>query len=113
MFETTQQQKSPWINPWKDIELHRTTSTVLGMLNMGDCRELWRAKESLIQWARASAHELDRAGDTRTILTRLFVFDSFEESCQARLNLNHTRSQANQLVTFLPLDSMVGVNLQI
>ena len=52
-------------------------------------------------------------GDTRNILTRLFVFDSFEESCQARVNLNHTRFQANQLVTFLPLDSMVGVNLQM
>ena len=70
----------------------------------------------MIQWARAYAHESDRedvalgAGDTRNILTRLFVFDSFEESCQARVNLNQTRFQANQLVAFPPLDSMAGVN---
>ncbi|KAL7539116.1 hypothetical protein ACHAXR_009033 [Thalassiosira sp. AJA248-18] len=102
-----------WKDSWKDLEPHRTTSAVIGILNMKDCRDtrdLWRAEESLIQWARAYAHENDRedvalgAGDTRNILTRLFVFDSFEESLQQRVNLNQTRFQANQLVAFPPLD---------
>ena len=87
LFEMTQQQKFPWIDPWKDIEPHRTTSAVLVILNMRDCCALWQAKESLIQWARAYAHESDRedvslgSGDTRNILTQLLIFDLFEESC--------------------------------
>ena len=71
----TQQQKSQWIDPWKDIEPHRTTSAILVILNMRVCLELWRAEESLIKSARAYAHELDwedvalGAGDTCNILT--------------------------------------------
>ena len=100
-------------SPWKDLEPHRTTSAVIGILNMRDCRDtrdLWRAEESLITWARTYAHPYDRedvalgAGDNRNILTRLFVFDSFEEGLQQRVNLNQTRFQANQLVAFPPLD---------
>ena len=111
----TQQQKSQW----KDIEPHRTTSAILVILNMRVCLKLWRAEKSLIKWARAYAHELDRedvalgTGDTCNILTWLFVLDSFKKSSQSRVNMNQTRFQANQLVAFPLLDSMVGVNLQM
>jgi len=126
--QTQHKQQPNWKDPWKDLEPHRTTSAVIGILNMRDCRDtrdLWRAEESLIQWARAYAHESDRedvalgAGDNRNILTRLFVFDSFEESLQQRVNLNQTRFQANQLVAFPPLDmgghtvNGVGTNSQM
>lgn len=84
---------------------------------MRDCRDtadLWRAEENLVQWARAYANDDDRedvalgAGDNRNILMRLFVFDSFEESCQQRVNLNQTRFRANQLVAFPPLDMNIN-----
>ena len=71
-------------------------------------------EESLIQWVRAYAHKLDiedvalGAGDTYNILMRPFVFDSFEEICQAGVNLNQTRFQSNQLVAFLPRDIISG-----
>ncbi|KAL3796578.1 hypothetical protein HJC23_009709 [Cyclotella cryptica] len=100
-------------DPWKDLEPHRSTAAVIGVLNMKDCRDtadLWRAEENLIQWARRYSHPLDRediaigAGDTRNVLFRLFVFDSFEEAIQQRVNLNQTRFQSSQLVAFPPLD---------
>ncbi|EJK75852.1 hypothetical protein THAOC_02417, partial [Thalassiosira oceanica] len=42
-------------DPWMDLEPHRCTSAVVGILNMKDCRstaDLWRAEESLVRWAR-------------------------------------------------------------
>lgn len=120
-----QQSKSPqrrlsisssnsWKDPWKDLEPHRTTSAVVGVLNMRDCRDtrdLWRAEENLIQWARRYASDGDREdivlgmGDNRNVLARLFVFDSFDECVAARnVDLNQTRFQSNQLVAFPPLD---------
>jgi hypothetical protein len=99
-------------NPWKDLEPHRSTAAVVGVLNMKDCTDtsdLWRAEENLISWARRYSHPADRedvaigAGDARNVLVRLFVFDSFEENIQERVNLNQTRFQASQLVAFPPL----------
>lgn len=79
------------------------------MKDCTDTSDLWRAEENLISWARRYSHPADRedvaigAGDTRNVLVRLFVFDSFEENIQERVNLNQTRFQASQLVAFPPL----------
>jgi hypothetical protein len=99
-------------DPWSDLEPHRSTSAVIGILNMKDCRDtsdLWRAEENLIQWARRYVHPADREDITigandRHVLLRLFVFDSFDEGIQQRVNLNATRLSSNQLVAFPPLE---------
>jgi hypothetical protein len=93
----------------------------VGVLNLRDCRDtrdLWRAEEDLIQWARAYAPgRRDRenvalgAGDDHRVhapVLRLFVFDSFDEAVQRRVDLGQTRLQGNQLVAFPPLDMGVG-----
>lgn len=112
-FECNEDGPSGCNDPWKDLEPHRATSAVIGILNMKDCMDtsdLWRAEENLIAWARKYSHPLDRediaigAGDTRNVLVRLFVFDSFDEGIQQRVNLNATRFQSSQLVAFPPLE---------
>ncbi|KAL3806041.1 hypothetical protein ACHAXA_000182 [Cyclostephanos tholiformis] len=119
---------SPTSDPWMDLEPHRSTSAVIGVLNMRDCRDtrdLWRAEENLIQWARLYAIKRERenvalgAGDDHRIhapILRLFVFDSFDESVQRRVDLGRTRFRSNQLVAFPPLDMGVrsgGANSQM
>mmetsp|Transcript_17281 Transcript_17281/g.35060 ORF Transcript_17281/g.35060 Transcript_17281/m.35060 type:complete len:1797 (-) Transcript_17281:136-5526(-) len=102
-----------WSDPWKEMEPHRATAAVIGILNMRDCRDtrdLWRAEESLVQWARRYSSPENRediavgAPDRGNVLTRMFVFDSFEESIQRRVNLSATRFHSSQLVAFPPLD---------
>lgn len=102
-----------WNDPWKEMEPHRATAAVIGILNMRDCRDtrdLWRAEESLVQWARRYSSPENRediavgAPDRGNVLTRMFVFDSFEESIQRRVNLSATRFHSSQLVAFPPLD---------
>ncbi|KAL3791402.1 hypothetical protein ACHAW5_005776 [Stephanodiscus triporus] len=126
-------------DPWTDLEPHRSTSAVIGVLNMRDCRDtsdLWRAEEDLARWARSyraspssssssssssSRHHHRRedvallgSGDddhhrtTHAPIVRLFVFDSFDESVQRRVDLGRTRFKGNQLVAFPPLDMGVG-----
>ena len=102
---------------WKELEPHRSTSAVIGILSMKDCkdtRDLWSAEESLIQWTRTYAsHDTNNGNDTQPsdILTRLFVFDSFEEHLQKKCNLNSTRIfNANQLVAFPPMLDMNNMN---
>ena len=99
-------------DPWRDLE-NRGTSAVIGVLNMKDCKDtadLWRAEENLIAWTKKYSHPSDRedvalgAGDDRNMLIRLFVFDSFDEGIQNRVNLNATRFQSSQLVAFPPLE---------
>ena len=114
---------SAFDDPWMDLEPHRCTSAVVGILNMKDCRntaDLWRAEESLMRWARRYANPSDRedislgAGDDRSVLTRLFVFDSFDEEIQSRVDLNQTRFRSNQLVAFPPiLNDGGGANAQM
>ena len=110
---TNTNNSNTWKDPWKDMEPHRSTAAVIGILNMRDCqdtRDLWRAEEELIRWSRKYANEENRedivvgAGDRGSLLTRLFVFDSFEESIQQRVNLSQTRFHSSQLVAFPPLD---------
>ncbi len=115
-------------DPWIDLEPHRSTSAVIGVLNMRDCRDtrdLWRAEEDLVQWARSYAVDRERenvalgAGDDHRIrapIVRLFVFESFDESVQRRVDLGQTRFRSNQLVAFPPLDMGVrggGANSQM
>ena len=97
-------------DPWKDLQPHRSTAAILGILSIKDCRDtsdLWRAEEQLLQWARRYSHPSDResialgANDDRSILLRLFVFDSFEE--HTNVDLNKTRFRSSQLVAFPPL----------
>jgi len=111
--ETDEDGPAGYDDPWKDLELSRGTAVVIGILNMKDCldtSDLWRAEENLISWARQYSHPSDRenivigAGDDRNILVRLFVFDSFDEGIQSRVNLNATRFQSSQLVAFPPLE---------
>ena len=113
---------SAFDDPWSDLEPHRCTSAVVGILNMKDCRttaDLWRAEESLMRWARRYAAPADReditlgAGDDRSVLTRLFVFDSFDEDIQSRVDLNQTRFRSNQLVAFPPILNEGGANAQM
>lgn len=116
--KSSKSNSSSWQDPWIDLEPHRSTSAVIGILSMKDCqdtKDLWRAEESLISWARSYVNDDERDDITlgmddnnRNILTRLFVFDSFEENLQSRCNLNQTRFQANQLVAFPPLDMIKG-----
>jgi hypothetical protein len=95
------------------------------MRDCHDTRDLWRAEENLIQWARSYAIDRERenvalgAGDDHRIhapILRLFVFDSFDESVQRRVDLGQTRFRSNQLVAFPPLDMGVrggGANSQM
>ena len=107
-------------DPWADLEPHRSTSAIIGILNMKDCtntQDLYIAEDQLIQWARLYTQDesitLDKKGKkadsdsssrSEKILIRLFVFDSFEEHLSKRCNLNSTRFGSNQLVAFPPLD---------
>jgi len=109
-------------DPWSDLEPHRSTSAIIGILNMKDCtntQDLYIAEDQLIQWARLYTQDesitldnskkgkkadSDSSGRSEKILIRLFVFDSFEEHLSKRCNLNSTRFGSNQLVAFPPLD---------
>ena len=109
-------------DPWSDLEPHRATAAIIGVLNMKDCRDtndLWAAEESLLQWANrydatfnADSNNYSRSNDNNgnndnnnNIIIRLFVFDSFEESIQQRVNISETRlCHSNQIVAFPPLE---------
>lgn len=113
-------------DPWSDLEPHRTTAAIIGVLNMRDCRDtndLWAAEKSLMEWANRydatfmCADTTNNRGNTTTtnsssdvnannsnIIIRLFVFDSFEESIQQRVNISETRLSSNQIVAFPPLE---------
>jgi len=105
-------------DPWSDLEPHRSTSAIIGILNMKDCtntKDLYIAEDQLIQWARlytqdesitldSKKNKNDEGRESKKILIRLFVFDSFEEHLAKRCNLNSTRFGSNQLVAFPPLD---------
>ena len=105
-------------DPWADLEPHRTTSAIIGILNMKDCtntQDLYNAEDELINWARLYTQDESITLDSKKgkkaegrestkILIRLFVFDSFEEHLSKRCNLNSTRFGSNQLVAFPPLN---------
>ena len=109
-------------DPWKDLQPHRSTAAILGILSIKDCidtSDLWRAEEQLLRWARRYSHPSDResvalgANDDRSILLRLFVFDSFEEH---KVDLNATRFRSSQLVAFPPLEGstkMMGLHWNV
>ncbi|KAL7492472.1 hypothetical protein ACHAWT_004966 [Skeletonema menzelii] len=113
-------------DPWSDLEPHRTTAAVIGVLNMKDCRDtndLWAAEKSLLEWANrydatlTTADNTNNRGNNNTtnnnssdvngnnnIIIRLFAFDSFEESIQQRVNISETRLCSSQIVAFPPLE---------
>ncbi len=56
---STPAASSRYSDPWRELEPHRNTSAVIGVLNLKDCRDtsdLWRAEKCLISWARAYAY---------------------------------------------------------
>jgi len=116
-------------DPWIDLEPHRTTAAIIGVLNMKDCRDtndLWAAEESLLEWANrydATFHNTNSDNNNTTrnnntisdyngnnnnntnMIIRLFVFNSFEESIQQKVNLSETRlCHSSQIVAFPPLE---------
>ena len=108
-------------DPWSDLEPHRTTAAIIGVLNMKDCRDtndLWAAEKSLMEWANRYDTTLNNANSNKrssnnnnsdnngnNIIIRLFVFDSFEESIQQRVNISETRlCHSSQIVAFPPLE---------
>ncbi|KAK1742006.1 trafficking protein particle complex subunit 9 [Skeletonema marinoi] len=109
-------------DPWSDLEPHRTTAAIIGVLNMKDCRDtndLWAAEKSLMEWANRYDTTLNNANSNQrsnnnnnnsdnngnNIIIRLFVFDSFEESIQQRVNISETRlCHSSQIVAFPPLE---------
>ena len=111
---------SSTLDPWGDLEPHRSTLAVIGVLNLKDCRDskdLMRAEEDLLQWTRAYAGDREcenvylGVGDDLFVnapIMRLFVFDSFDELVQRKVDLRKTRFASDQLVAFPPLDMGVG-----
>ena len=113
-------KKSTTLDPWGDLEPHRHTAAVIGVFNLRDChdsKDLKRAEENLLQWTRIYAGEREcenvylGVGDDLFVnapIMRLFIFDSFDESVQQKVDLRKTRFASNQLVAFPPLD--MGLN---
>ena len=113
-------KKSTTLDPWGDLEPHRQTSAVIGVFNLRDChdsKDLKRAEEKLLEWTRVYAGERERenvylgVGDDLFVnapIMRLFIFDSFDESVQQKVDLRKTRFASNQLVAFPPLDMGVS-----
>lgn len=90
---------------WIDACPSRRTAAVIGVLNMHDCKDvgdLHRAEEELQSWAtryatppyEVTAHAKQYERDHP--VTRLFVFDSFAETCQ-KINLSKSNMGANIL----------------
>ena len=119
------------LDTWSDLEPHRTTAAIIGVLNLKDCRDtndLWVAEESLMGWANrydstitttlscdnntnrrnsnsSNNSNADNTGNNTNIIVRLFVFDSFDESIQKRVNINEMRHcHSSQIVAFPPLE---------
>lgn len=95
---------------WIDIMPSRRTAAVVGILNMKDIPTLetfQRAQHELSQWAErfstppyeVTAHGRNFARDG--VVTRLFVFDSFDEECQKRIDLTKLGSS---MIAFPPSD---------
>lgn len=95
---------------WNDLLPHRRTAAVVGVLNMHDCRsleDLHRAEESLHEWAvrfasppyEVTAHGRNFERDHP--IQRLFVYDSFDEESQRRVDLNKSRTS---ILAFPPSD---------
>ena len=119
--DTSDDTTTTVVDPWSDMEPHRTTAAIIGVLNMKDCRDtndLWAAEKSLMEWANrydvtltnadkrnSSNNNSDVNGNNNNIIIRLFVFDSFEESIQQRVNISETRlCHSSQIVAFPPLE---------
>lgn len=104
------------INPtvarqWIDLVPSRRTAAVIGILNMRDCRspsDLHRAEQELHQWSErysAPPYEVTFHGRSFArdeVVQRLFVFDSFHDSCR-EIDLSKTKL-GNNLVAFPPSD---------
>lgn len=104
---------------WSDLMAHRRTVSLIGVLNCKDCdntEALLQAEKELEDWAKVynsqsyqssctddKDDDEDINPDHPPIETRLFVFDSFDESCQKRLDLTRCSMGAN-LVAFPPCD---------
>jgi len=131
--------------PWSDLIPSRTTIAVVGVVNLKDCQDtqdLLRAERELEEWAvrystlrgyaavddfvelkdgsTASARQVN--GDEisivncHKIITRMFVFDSFDEACQTRIDLSQS-SLGMDLIAFPPSDEqhshMLDLHLKI
>ena len=106
------------INPtvarhWIDILPSRRTAAVVGILNVRDVKsplDLQRAEQELQQWAErysAPPYEVTFHGRSFArdeVVKRLFVFDSFEDSCR-QVDLTKTKLGSSLVVAFPPADS--------
>lgn len=97
---------------WIDLAPSRRTAAVVGILNLKDCtslEDLHRAEEELHHWANRYAtppYEVTALGrnfDRDRPLERLFVFDSFDDDCQRRIDLSQSHME-NSILAFPPVD---------
>jgi hypothetical protein len=97
---------------WIDLCPHRRTAAVIGILNVKDCHstsDLHRAEDELHQWTQRYAtpsYEVSTLGrnfDRDMPISRLFVYDSFDESCQ-HINLSQCKLSQDQLLALPPMD---------
>ena len=97
---------------WMDLCPSRRTAAVIGVLNLRDCEtvhDLHRAEEELQSLAEryatppyeATAH--GKVFDRDRPVQRLFVFDSFQEECQQRINLSQSK-MGQAILAFPPVD---------
>ena len=104
---------------WIDICPSRRTAALIGVLNMRDVPDeatLKKAEQEWRQWAErystppyeVTAHGRDFGRDE--VVQRLFVFDSFDESCQVDISKLTSAVGNSSLVAFPPAD---GENSQV
>eukprot|EP00978_Attheya_sp_CCMP212_P001983 scaffold4090_cov42-Attheya_sp.AAC.1 len=112
--------------PWMGLIPSRGTMAVLGVLNVRDCHDMdavHRAETELDAWVNTYCHHNDTSSSTdaavvddedaspkpdakapkHTIIKRMFVFDSFDEEWQQRVDLTQSTLGTN-LVAFPPSD---------
>jgi len=95
------------INPrqdFSDVCPSKQIMAVIGVLNCQDCystQDLLSAKQELEQWAKLYQSEEETE---ITIPIRMFVFDSFDETCQRTLDFTST-NMGSHLVAFPPVSS--------
>lgn len=125
--------------PWSDLIPSRGTTAIIGVLSLKDCQdslELHRAERELNEWAvryslvgsrehdspvtvetpgSSSSHGM---GGSNSIIHRIFVFDSFDETCQKRIDMTQLQAKlGSDLVAFPPSDfehsHMLDLHLRI
>jgi hypothetical protein len=126
--------------PWSDLIPSRGTTAIIGVLSLKDCQdssELLNAERELTEWAvryslvGSRDHEPPMAAETtgssssnhgmagsNSIIQRIFVFDSFDETCQKRIDMTQLQAKlGSDLVAFPPSDfehsHMLDLHLRI